>query len=241
MTTAELRASLALWRRREAARKQLHERAQTDLEKARQQDIHPREHLVQRRDLRARQLSKARAIVARREEQLAAQTTTVVRGQFPIRTGGYGALGALTDVTVHHDAAVIQPKASADFVRARLLGYDRHHQQLYGGGIGYHEAIDPAGRVWPLRSPKAKGAHTGGHNSNNYGVMLLGNFDQQAPTRAQLRALRARLTQAPPPGLPDLRGVRVRGHQDWPGPTNRTACPGRQLIPHVHKLPRYAG
>lgn len=239
MTTMQLRASLRLWKRRERKRKELHTRAQADLDQARRADVHPRQHLVDRRDLRSRQLSEARERISRREDQLAERTLSVIR-RIPIRRGGYGALGAITDATVHHDAAPISAGATLADIEARLRRYDAMHTRLYGGGIGYHEAIDPKGRIWPLRSSSARGAHTGGHNTNNYGLMLLGNFETQKPTSAQLRTLRARLTQAPPSGLPDLRGIRVRGHQDWPGPTNATACPGRHLIPHVHRLPRYA-
>ena len=170
---------------------------------------------------------------------MARHTRVRVVRPFTPRRDGYGALGALTDVTVHHDAGVIDAGANDALVKQRLKNYDAMHRRLWGGGIGYHEALAPDGKVWQVRSPSARGAHTARHNSNNYGVMLLGNFDVHSPTPEQLSSLERRLTEAPPKGLPDLRGKRVRGHQDWPN--NATACPGRNLIPFVKRLPRYAG
>jgi hypothetical protein len=71
MTLKELKKSLALWERREAVRKELHTRAQADLMEARRLDVHPRQHLVDRRDLRSKQLREARDMIARRKEQIA--------------------------------------------------------------------------------------------------------------------------------------------------------------------------
>lgn len=180
-----------------------------------------------------------KAQVAYAERVLARHSRVRVDRPFTPRADGYGPLGDLTDVTVHHDAAVIGPRAGDALVKQRLKTYDQMHRNLWGGGIGYHEAIAPDGKVWQLRLPSSKGAHTARHNSNNYGVMLLGNFEVHSPTEEQLRSLERRFTEPPPRGLPDLRWKRVRGHQDWPD--NATACPGRELAPHVRRLPRYVG
>lgn len=221
----DVRKSLALWRRREAYRKARH-------------TLHDKAGRVALRDKWKRLLLEARAMVARRRGQL---SVTAVTRIFPTRKGGYGSLGPLRNVTVHHDAATINRDASMRFIAERLLAFDRQHASQWGGGIGYHEAIDPKGRVWRTRMSYARGAHTGGQNTNNYGILVMGNFEVQEPTDAQVRALRKRLTELPPAGLPDLRGKPVRGHRDWPGPTNATACPGRHLVGHVKRLPRYAG
>lgn len=187
-------------------------------------------------DKRKEQVAYADRVIARHRDSVP-QYHVVQRGTAVWRTGGYGSLGPIHDVTVHHDAGTRPTTFEA--VRARIVNYDAMHTNLYGGGIGYHEIIDQDGRVWPVRSPQAKGAHTGRRNTSNYGICVLGNFETQEPTAEQLRTLRARLTQPPKDGLPDLRGHRVRGHQDWPG--QNTACPGKNLKPHVRALPHYAG
>jgi N-acetyl-anhydromuramyl-L-alanine amidase AmpD len=70
MTLAEARKDLAFWERRETARKRLHTHAQQDLLEAREDDEHPRQHLVDRRDKRSDQLAEARKKVAELERKI---------------------------------------------------------------------------------------------------------------------------------------------------------------------------
>lgn len=68
MTLVQLKASLALWTRREKARKLLHTAAQQDLLEARAGGVTGKalQTLIDRRDLRSRQLKEARDNVAKR-------------------------------------------------------------------------------------------------------------------------------------------------------------------------------
>ena len=50
-------------------------------------------------------------------------------------------------------------------------------------------AIDRAGRVWECRPLAYQGAHVRGHNDGNIGILVMGNFDVQRPSPAQVRAL----------------------------------------------------
>jgi hypothetical protein len=70
LSLAAAKVSLRLWKAREAYRKRLHDTAQADLNKARQADAHPRRALIQRRDLRSRQLEEARTKIALRQKQI---------------------------------------------------------------------------------------------------------------------------------------------------------------------------
>lgn len=74
MTLAQLRVSLRLWQGRVRIRKALHTRAQRDLDRARDAGQHPRKRLVDRRDRRAKQLDRAREMVARRQRQIVSKT-----------------------------------------------------------------------------------------------------------------------------------------------------------------------
>lgn len=158
--------------------------------------------------------------------------TTVMKSPV-FRTGGYGSLGPINRVAVHHDAAKL--RFAAYEMRTVIRSYDRDHTIKFGGGIGYHEIIDGEGRIWPVRAKNSKGAHVGGNNSNTYGIMLVGNFHDgtERPTEKQLTTLEARLTQKPPKGLPDLRGKKPFGHKEI---INNSACPGRRFLPWVQKL-----
>lgn len=89
--------------------------------------------------------------------------------------------------------------------------------------IGYHFAIDPAGRVWELRSVKFQGAHVKNHNAGNLGVVCLGNFDLHPLPQEQFAALRKLVAMAG-----RRCGVlRIYGHRDLAD--NATSCPGAYL------------
>src|ERR1043165_1646687 len=89
-------------------------------------------------------------------------------------------------ITFHHSG---EPKAftTTDFGEtAQHLEYVReYHRSRNFQDIGYHFAIDRAGRVWQLRSLKYQGQHVRYSNEHNIGVVVLGNFDMQALSTAQ--------------------------------------------------------
>ena len=145
----------------------------------------------------------------------------------------FGPLGEPEYITFHHSAG---PRAT-NKARAQQLhrAYHEQHRNQGWGWIGYHFSIDDHGRVYKLRDVSSKGAHTGGYNSRNIGIMVHGNYDHDRLTWRQYRTLRwlfrggfYALTGEPEAGFSV-----VRGHQEWPGATNSTACPGKALMRHV--------
>ena len=70
------------------------------------------------------------------------------------------------------------------------------------------------------------------HNEGNIGVLVMGNFERQQPTAAQMKTLDRVLR--------DLMRTyrvsksRVYTHREWPDA--ETACPGRNLQPKVASL-----
>jgi len=104
-------------------------------------------------------------------------------------------MGGVRRITVHH-SAVNSSNISAKGDAARQIESFRqnHVSRTDSDGshwvdIGYHYIIDPAGRIWEGRPVTIEGAHVSHTNQHNLGVMLMGNFDQQRPTRAALEAL----------------------------------------------------
>lgn len=142
----------------------------------------------------------------------------------------FGLLGDIDAATFHHSAG---PRAGSRAAACRLhQAFQRDHMAQGWGDIGYHASVDDFGRVYLLRPITFKGAHTGGHNTGNIGIMFHGNYDHDRLTDAQKDTLKW-LFQG---GFNRLFGVResdillARGHQEWPGPTNQTACPGRDIM-----------
>lgn len=135
-------------------------------------------------------------------------------------------------ITVHHDGCVVNKHTSLDEVARDLDGILGGHLKRNFGDIGYHFAVDYAGRVWEARSLSYWGAHVSGHNEDNIGIVLLGNFEEQTPSTDQLDALNQLVVLLRQHF--DISRGRVYGHIEL----GRTLCPGRYLYPSVADLKR---
>jgi len=135
-----------------------------------------------------------------------------------------------TRITVHHEGARCNVHTGVDSVARDLRAVLNGHRRRNYGDIGYHLIVDYAGRVWEGRSLAYEGAHVAAENENNVGVMFLGNFERQKPSRSQVASLVA-LTGL----LREHYGIkkhRVYGHRDL----GRSACPGDFLYAEVERL-----
>lgn len=136
-----------------------------------------------------------------------------------------------TRLTVHHAGNGVNTHARLEEVVLDLNGILESHLQNNYGDIGYHFIVDYAGRIWEGRSLAYEGAHVSGMNEQNLGVMLLGNFDEQAPSPAQVSALFAVVST-----LQDKYAISydsIYGHCDL----GQSACPGKHLYaPYVAEL-----
>jgi hypothetical protein len=129
-------------------------------------------------------------------------------------------------ITIHHDGMGSFTSTSKSSAALRLESIRRSHLRRDGGrwgDIGYHFAIDPAGRLWQARPLTWQGAHVRAKNEGNIGVVVLGNFEQQSVNRAQIASVTSTLqTLMKKYNVPVSK---VRTHQEWAA----TACPGKNL------------
>ncbi len=128
-------------------------------------------------------------------------------------------------ITLHHDGMDAFYAVDAASAADRIERIRRLHRGKGWGDIGYHFAVDRAGRVWEGRPLRYQGAHVKDHNPGNIGIVALGNFEEQSIPSAQLEGIRRCLEM-----LMRTYGVpvnRVRSHREWPGAA--TACPGGRL------------
>jgi hypothetical protein len=146
--------------------------------------------------------------------------------------------GSWSRITVHHSAETSSDpnggslEDSAHTLRL-IQKYHMEDAQHHWGDIGYHFAIDSAGRVFECRELKWQGAHAGGkdgvNNAQNIGICMLGDFARRAPTPAALKSLELLIA--------DLRArfpisaSRLYAHHDF----KDTDCPGPFLIEWVKK------
>lgn len=129
-------------------------------------------------------------------------------------------------ITVHHDGMSAFTSTSRSEAARRLESIRRSHLRRRPqpfGDIGYHYAIDPAGRVWEGRPLSWQGAHVRAQNQGNIGIVVLGNYDNQSLNGAQkqalVRFLQDRMSRY------GIRSNRLATHQEMAA----TACPGRSL------------
>jgi len=142
------------------------------------------------------------------------------------------AMGGGQRITIHHEG---NPKPNTDVTAAQvaqtLRGIQKAHAARLGAGdIGYHYIIDRSGRIWEGRSIRYQGAHISKYNPHNAGIMLLGNFDLQYPTRSQLGTLQT-LCSALAAGY----GISPR-HIYCHGELASTRCPGKNLRTYMNRI-----
>lgn len=131
-------------------------------------------------------------------------------------------------ITIHHDGMPSLPMKTEENIRSRIVSIRKSHSKTYAD-IGYHYIVDPKGRIWEGRPISYIGAHVQGHNSNNIGILFLGNTSDVAPTPEGLkglytfvRYLRQRY---------EIKKEAVYTH----GELGQTDCPGKYLQEEITK------
>ncbi|MFA9479123.1 peptidoglycan recognition family protein [Phycisphaerales bacterium AB-hyl4] len=142
-------------------------------------------------------------------------------------------MNGVSRITVHHEGWTSFWDNGEASTAERIERIRNVHVRDRGwGDIGYHYIIDRSGRIWQGRAIGYQGAHVGGANENNLGIMLLGNFDQQSPTDVQLDRLVSSLRSLM--RTHNVANHRVYTHQEL----SPSACPGRNLQPRMVSLRR---
>ena len=144
-------------------------------------------------------------------------------------------LGGVSRITVHHEGHT-DPVYFTDYRSSaeRMELIRKWHLKRDFGDIGYHYVVDRGGRIWEGRSTRYQGAHVSKNNEGNLGVMVLGNFDLQTPSSAQIAVVNNLI-----PHLSRSHGVPIRRiytHQEL----MPTTCPGNSLQSHMVDLRRHS-
>ncbi len=150
---------------------------------------------------------------------------------------------------IHHTAENLereQNRTPAELMRAI---YSYHTLTRGWGDIGYNFVIDRAGNVYEGRAGYERnqripvGAHVSYRNIGTVGIALMGNFQEEKPTEAQLNVLALLIADlseqigSDPLGESEFWGKitpNILGHRDLAVRGHGTACPGKNMI---DKLP----
>jgi N-acetylmuramoyl-L-alanine amidase len=148
----------------------------------------------------------------------------------PVKAWRLREAGKFDRITIHHQGGEVTTSTDRDRVIRNISGVLTGHAGRGYGDIGYHFVVDYAGTAWEGRSLVYEGAHVAEQNEKNIGIMLLGNFELQSPSEAQMGCLKKMIAT-----LRDhyqVKKHRIYGHRDL----GASACPGKSLYSEVVKI-----
>jgi N-acetylmuramoyl-L-alanine amidase len=123
----------------------------------------------------------------------------------------------ITDVTIHCTAT---PEG-----RPHKAGEISEWDIERFGQESYHWVVELDGTAVQTLKDNQRGAHVGRHNTGNIGIAYVGGMDKDMrnPKDTRTSAQRATIIRLVDSYRKKYPGVRVRGHNEWPG-VNK-ACP----------------
>ncbi len=159
-------------------------------------------------------------------------TPTIIRRTEP--------MGQPNRLTLHHTADVKPVGTSFADVAERMRAYQNGHNGAghFWADIGYHFVVDKQGRIWEGRPMAYQGAHAGSDaaNAENIGIALIGNFEKEKPTAAQMKATTDLVVWLASEYR--IGAARVYGHEDLKKMyrLKGTKCPGDNFDPYLKRL-----
>lgn len=147
------------------------------------------------------------------------------------------AMNGASKITIHHEGWTPVNFTSKSATAERIEKIRKFHTgpDRRWGDIGYHYIVDRAGRVWEGRPIQYQGAHVRNNNEHNVGILVLGNFEKQSPSSAQLKGLYSTVDALAKKHK--VKTALVRSHRE----INPTTCPGKNLQNQMNGLRRHVG
>ena len=131
-------------------------------------------------------------------------------------------------LVMHHSASKKSTTTKSDI--------DEWHKQRGFSQIGYHKVVESNGKIVSGRSEKRQGAHAKGTNHNSLGVCVVGDFENETPSAAQIRSVVKVLVEWCKKYK--LTSTDIYGHKNVPGATTKTSCPGEHLASLLPRIKR---
>lgn len=134
--------------------------------------------------------------------------------------------GKVKVLAVHHTALMVTGDERSGVERMRAL-YAYHSNNRGWGDVGYHYVIDESGQIYEGRSGGdfVVAGHAYCNNVGTVGVALMGNFEEEKPTQAQMRSLQWLLSD-----LAETYDIEVGGTVQFHGRTTNTVVGHRDLV-----------
>ncbi|MEA2974224.1 MAG: peptidoglycan recognition protein [Actinomycetota bacterium] len=136
--------------------------------------------------------------------------------------------GPVSDVFLHHTVTDSGPEdQEAELARTvQQIAFDRGFAD-----ISYSFLVFPTGHVFEGRGFGKVGAHTLGHNSTSYALSLVGNYEIEPMTDAQVESVRGMIAEGQRQGF-IAADFTLRGHKQ----VDATACPGAHAFARIPEM-----
>ncbi len=133
-------------------------------------------------------------------------------------------LGTVYRMAIHHTES---PTVDTLSPAARLRQIQSYHMDVKGWcDIGYHYLVSRDGKIWEGRPATQLGSHSGGANTGNVGIALMGSHDTTPINDTQIDSVVTIIrSTASAYGIAIDRSV-VKGHRQY----KSTSCPGDKLM-----------
>ena len=133
----------------------------------------------------------------------------------------------ISRITLHHQGEIWKEGTDVEAYLRRLQQWSRLTKRW--ADIPYHYVIAPDGRIYAARPLQQAGDTNTEYDPRGHAlIMLVGNFEEQQPTPAQLNAaveLTSWLAREHHLGLDS-----IASHKDY---SRQTVCPGRNLYAYL--------
>lgn len=136
---------------------------------------------------------------------------------------GFGPLGSVIGIALHHTVTTISPAATPAQEEAHARAIDRYHVDQGWGGIGYHYLVFPSGRAY--RVGWGQRAHVAHRNHELVGIAWVGNLSERVPSDIEIAGAKEAILDA----WKRVGTVPLKGHREWAVEGWATSCPGRGI------------
>jgi hypothetical protein len=140
---------------------------------------------------------------------------------------------AIRGASIHHGGPVGGPRMTFRAAQLTWREWQAYHQGKGWSDIGYTLGVDGLGRVYQGRPMSAVPAAVGGHNTGVPGINFMQDGRYHKLNALQRRTLKVLFEHGIPAwGLPPLKTLEVKGHQEYSG-HHSNECPGGHIMRHL--------
>lgn len=138
-------------------------------------------------------------------------------------------------VAIHHSAFSSEEATTTALHYDTMIGLQTLHQdRRHWADIGYHYGIGADGTIYEGRDIHARGANVENYNWGTVGIVLMGNFEIEAPTDAQIASLNLLIAWL----KLILNVTHLAAHSEF---NDKTQCPGSHLKGLLDQIAQIAG